>query len=88
MLQLPRRTTACCGLPQVKFELVSEEELEKQRKDFRNGELKLRIDEEEFNMRCGPALLCSSAAPGLHCLLGLPSAARCARNAYAAADIQ
>ena len=41
---------------QVKFELVSEEELEKQRKDFRNGELKLRIDEEEFNMRCRPAL--------------------------------
>ena len=40
---------------QVKFELVSEEELEKQRKDFRNGELKLRIDEEEFNMRCSSA---------------------------------
>ena len=45
------------ALLQVKFELVSEEELEKQRKDFRNGELKLRIDEEEFNMR-----LASSAA--------------------------
>ena len=39
------------ALLQVTFELVSEEELEKQRKDFRNGELKLRIDEEEFNMR-------------------------------------
>lgn len=45
------------GVLQVKFELVSEEELEKQRKDFRNGELRLRIDEEELNMRCGPALL-------------------------------
>ena len=36
---------------QVKYEIVSEEELEKQRKQFRNGELKIKIEEEEFNMR-------------------------------------
>ncbi len=47
---------------------MTEEELEKQRKDFRNGELKLRIDEEEFNMRCWPALYhpeCSTHASRL-----------------------
>lgn len=36
---------------QVKYEIVSEEELEKQRKQFQNGELKLDIEEQEFNMR-------------------------------------
>ena len=36
---------------QVKYEIVSEEELEKQRKQFRNGELEIKIEEEEFNMR-------------------------------------
>ncbi|CAK0782570.1 hypothetical protein CVIRNUC_005782 [Coccomyxa viridis] len=36
---------------QVKYEIVSEEELEKQRKQFRNGELDIKIEEEEFNMR-------------------------------------
>ena len=37
---------------QIKFELVSEDELETQRKQFRNGELQIKIEEEEFNMRC------------------------------------
>ena len=36
---------------QIKYEIVSEEELEKQRKQFRNGELSIKIEEEEFNMR-------------------------------------
>ena len=39
------------GYLQVKYEIVSEEELEKQRKQFRNGELDIKIEEEEFNMR-------------------------------------
>lgn len=37
---------------QIKFELVSEDELETQRKQFRNGELQIKIEEEEFDMRC------------------------------------
>ena len=37
---------------QIKFELVSEDELETRRKQFRNGELQIKIEEEEFNMRC------------------------------------
>ena len=36
---------------QIKFELVSEDELETQRKQFRNGELHIKIEEEELNMR-------------------------------------
>ena len=37
---------------QIKFEVVSEDELEMQRKQFRNGELQIKIEEEEFDMRC------------------------------------
>ncbi len=37
---------------QIKFDLVSEDELETQRKQFRNGELQIKIEHEEFNMRC------------------------------------
>lgn len=48
-----RRETLIAALNylQVKYEIVSEEELEKQRKQFRNGELDIKIEEEEFNMR-------------------------------------
>lgn len=36
---------------QVRFELVSEDELEKQRDAFAKGELKLDIKEEKFSLR-------------------------------------
>lgn len=36
---------------QVRFFEVSEEELEKQRSAFSNGQLKIKIEEDDFSMR-------------------------------------
>lgn len=36
---------------QVKYEIVSEEELETQRKQFHNGQLQLKIEEQTFSMK-------------------------------------
>jgi hypothetical protein len=41
----------CTGGIQVRFELVSEEELEVQRKQFASGQLKLKIEHQTFSMK-------------------------------------
>ena len=43
---------ACACAAQVRYELVPEEELEKQRTQFRNGQLALKIEETTFSMKC------------------------------------
>ena len=65
-------SAACClcvaagALP-----LVSEEELEKQRAQFRNGQLDIKIEEQSFSMKCAPVrwhLSYCSPCPDTHSL--------------------
>lgn len=43
--------SALLALVQVRFFEVSEEELEKQRSAFSNGQLRIRIEQQQFSMR-------------------------------------
>ena len=50
--QLSASLVACFGwFVQVKFFEVSESELEKQRSAFSNGQLQIKIEEQDFSMR-------------------------------------
>lgn len=40
---------------QVRFFQVSEEELERQRKQFHTGQISIKIEETTFSMRCVPS---------------------------------
>ena len=42
---------------QVRYEIVTEEELEEKRAQFRNGQLAIKIEETTFSMKCAPRLL-------------------------------
>ena len=48
--------TARACMPQVRYEVVPEEELERQRTQFRNGQLAIKIEESTFSMKCAPFL--------------------------------
>jgi hypothetical protein len=63
------KTVVCTAWPQVRYHFVSEEELERQRAQFRNGQLAIKIEEQSFSMKCGRAgsLPCSPALQADNC---------------------
>lgn len=53
----------CLVLAQIKYEIVSEEELETMRKQFQTGQLQIKIEEQTFSMKCAPYTFSSKYFP-------------------------
>lgn len=51
ILRMIQRSAFCLVGVQVRFFEVSEEELQKKRSAFSNGQLKIKIEHQEFSMR-------------------------------------